>query len=635
MQAIDNSVAITVNGGGLNANNIFQLEGAAGAGEIFLEFSSDNAAMTSPASTNSNGLPRLRVFINNNGLVRVQGSRNTTSTALEDMQPRDGSSFNTISFLGASNSFSVVNQDGTGTDAISGTAYVFSACDADGDGLEDYCDIDSDNDGIADIVEAGGTDSDNDGREDTGTDVNNDGFPDAFDTNLGGTALTDGDKDGDGFENRIDLDSDGDGIADIIEAGGTDADNDGQADTSTDTDNDGWSNEYDSDNGGTALTITDLDGDGNANYLDLDSDSDGITDNVEGQTTISFLAPLGTDTDQDGWDNRYDSDDGGTAITLSNNESAGNVDYLDDDSDGDGLVDWIEGFDDNNSGDALDDLILRATNFETAAGNPMFYVNSDDGDMDGIPDWLEDADIDGIPNFLDPDNALYQDTDNDGLVDLFDADNSGTASATPDGDGDGEYDFRDTDNQISLPITLVYFTAKKVGDIVQLNWETSSEINNDYFTVERSSDGTNFLELFRRKGAGNSNTSLSYVDYDNNPMKGINYYRLRQTDYNGTSTTFNIVPIFFGEGNTQMRIYPNPTNGEQLFLEIENPVVGEHLINIRTLEGQFIKSVQINAEEELIYLEKELLTGIRLAKGTYIIEVNYTNGRKAFKFIVQ
>ena len=148
-----------------------------------------------------------------------------------------------------------------------------------------------------------------------------DGWSNVFDSDDGGTALPDGDQDGDGFENRCDLDSDNDGLADIIEAGGVDANGDGVVDAATDTDNDGWANTFDSDDGGTALTVSDTDGDNLENYLDLDSDSDGIIDNIEGQTTAGFLAPSGMDTDMDGWDNRYDSDNGGTAITLSNFDS--------------------------------------------------------------------------------------------------------------------------------------------------------------------------------------------------------------------------------------------------------------------------------------------------------------------------
>ena len=92
-------------------------------------------------------------------------------------------------------------------------------------------------------------------------------------------------------------------------------------------------------------------------------------------------------------------DNGGTAIALSNNRSVGNPDFLDDDSDGDGVPDWIEGFDSNENGDALDDLRSRATIYEDNTASEV-YINAYDNDEDLIPDWIEDNNSNGIPNFL-------------------------------------------------------------------------------------------------------------------------------------------------------------------------------------------------------------------------------------------
>ncbi len=85
-----------------------------------------------------------------------------------------------------------------------------------------------------------------------------------------------------------------------------------------------------------------------------------------------------------------------------------------------------------------------------------------------------------------------------------------------------------------LPIELVYFNAN-INDEkqVDLSWATASEINNDYFTVERSSDGLHFTEVLRKQGAGNNTSTIYYKDIDQNPLSGISYYRLKQTDYDG------------------------------------------------------------------------------------------------------
>ncbi|RBW61265.1 hypothetical protein DS884_02860, partial [Tenacibaculum sp. E3R01] len=163
LASIDNSFAVLINGGGLNANSVFQLEGAVGAGQVFLRFASDNASISTPWVTNNNGLPRIRVIIDSAGVVSIYGTRNTSSVSLELMETADGSSYNTISFLTGVNSFSVINQDGQGPDSIDGVANLISCADTDKDGTPDYLDTDSDNDGCPDSVESGGTDATKDG----------------------------------------------------------------------------------------------------------------------------------------------------------------------------------------------------------------------------------------------------------------------------------------------------------------------------------------------------------------------------------------------------------------------------------------------------------------------------------------
>ena len=141
--------------------------------------------------------------------------------------------------------------------------------DADGDGLPNLADPDSDGDGIADLVEAGGADTNRDGSVDNFADVNGNGLADAVETAMGGRSLPLPDTDGDGADNHRDLDSDGDGVSDVIESGGTDANNDGRQDGSLTS--------------GTALPRPDTDGDGMIDSLDTDSDNDGIPDGREGR----------------------------------------------------------------------------------------------------------------------------------------------------------------------------------------------------------------------------------------------------------------------------------------------------------------------------------------------------------------
>jgi hypothetical protein len=154
--------------------------------------------------------------------------------------------------------------------------------DTDGDGLPNLGDLDSDGDGITDIIEAGGVDANSDGIADNFVDVNGNGLSDAFESTLGGHALALPDTDSDGIDNHRDLDSDGDGISDVIESGGLDANADGHQD-GADSDHDGLADAADNTMGGHAPARPDTDGDGMSDSLDLDSDNDKIPDSSEGR----------------------------------------------------------------------------------------------------------------------------------------------------------------------------------------------------------------------------------------------------------------------------------------------------------------------------------------------------------------
>lgn len=97
------------------------------------------------------------------------------------------------------------------------------------------------------------------------------------------------------------------------------------------------------------------------------------------------------------------------------------------------------------------------------------------------------------------------------------------------------------DNTNPLPVELVNFDATCNNNAVELSWITASEINNDYFVVEKSFDAISFFELTKVQGNGNSNVTNNYVAYDANPSSGVTYYRLKQVDFNGDKTYHNIV----------------------------------------------------------------------------------------------
>jgi hypothetical protein len=112
----------------------------------------------------------------------------------------------------------------------------------------------------------------------------------------------------------------------------------------------------------------------------------------------------------------------------------------------------------------------------------------------------------------------------------------------------------------TLPVIYLNLLAKPLGnDRIEVLWSTSEEIDNDYFIVERSRDGSNFFEIGRITGKGTTNDQHKYrlIDYD--PLLGWNFYRLKQVDFDGAFEFSRIVSVPFNPG-TEISVFPNPAN---------------------------------------------------------------------------
>ena len=291
-------------------------------------------------------------------------------------------------------------------------------CDGDGDGISNANDIDWDNDGISNTEESSGVNPATLTANGVPTyldaayvhptlgafrDVNGDGINDVFDLDL------------DGLPNFQDIDADNDGITDVVEAnasGATIASYDpatGRITGAVGTNGMPDAAETAAGSGATKFPLINTDGSGRPDFLDIDADNDGIPDNIEGQPTASYRAPSGLDTDQDGLDNTYDPTPGGAAtagvaMPLANTDGADQPDYRDTDSDNDGRLDSVEGWDTDNDGvanttasgldtdqdgldDAYDTINTTTTTFAGNAQNgrlPTTYpdVNKPGGDRD-------------------------------------------------------------------------------------------------------------------------------------------------------------------------------------------------------------------------------------------------------------
>jgi len=179
-------------------------------------------------------------------------------------------------------------------------------------------------------------------------------------------------------------------------------------------------------------------------------------------------------------------------------------------------------------------------------------------------------------------------------------------------------------NCVLLPIELIHFNAVTNGGSVRIEWTTSSEINNDFFTIERSSDGDEWESVSIIKGAGNNNQIRSYLDFDYEPLVGVSYYRLKQTDFDGKSEYFNVVSVKYElEYKTKkINIYPNPINlGGVLSVQLDDETKSNKLITLKNLMGREVYSKEIEVKNsKLLYFSIP-----SISKGTYLIEIKSNN----------
>jgi hypothetical protein len=154
-----------------------------------------------------------------------------------------------------------------------------------------------------------------------------------------------------------------------------------------------------------------------------------------------------------------------------------------------------------------------------------------------------------------------------------------------------------------------------------LQWTTASETNNDYFTLERSTDLIHYSPIDQIKGHGNSSEPINYSYTDTDVEQGINYsYRLKQTDFDGISTYSKVVVIKqnCSSAFAKFTIYPNPTNGDLLQVVYFSAKDQTALIKFYTALGQicFTKTIQLNkgTNNEVVPLDN-------LTPGIYFIQI--------------
>jgi uncharacterized repeat protein (TIGR01451 family) len=509
---------------------------------------------------------------------------------------------------------------------VTNSALGLGPLDTDGDGIPNYLDLDSDNDGIPDITEAFGTDASNSAKVSAFADVDGDGYADALDADVGNDAVsenssssilrtgTDGNSDGrtDSWPNKnmdadskpspYDLDSDGDGITDVKEAGFTDADWNGRVDGGLNTE--GRNTVLAA---LPTLTLPNTDGVGRTNPYDIDSDEDGIPDNVEGLTTLGYLLPSYTDTDGDGLDNSYDNFNGfgGDGIHPCDIDGDTVPDYLDSDTDGDGLIDRVEG----------NDLNFNA-------------MPDDNVTLTGV-----DTDGDGLDNRFDNDNASTKATSR------YMGTGGTTSGEIPPGSittvqhstiaafgCPTERDWRCVFYVLNCDI--ITFKATLQNGQTKLNWTVLCEQEVDYFIIERSVDGVNFSQADMIAGRPVINAAESYSTTDDVGLvtADIIYYRLKTVSKTGKIKLSNIIVLYLNKKTTtEIQVLPNPVKSRlQLIINSDmNAIAQVYIIDGTGKVVQKYTENVLQGSNTFIYSQTD-----NLQAGTYYMRVN--TGVKVF-----
>ena len=184
-----------------------------------------------------------------------------------------------------------------------------------------------------------------------------------------------------------------------------------------------------------------------------------------------------------------------------------------------------------------------------------------------------------------------------------------------------------------LPVTLTYFTASKLNETASiLKWQTAQEINNDYFEVQRSNDAISFLPIGKILATGNSAIAIQYSFTDYDPLPGTNYYRLKQVDRDGK---FILTPArlvkFDMENATQVKYYPNPTNGLVNIALADGMRTQPKVINISNTLGVVVNQLRMEAGgPSIITIDLS-----HYAKGTYFIQVKTSTINSTERIILQ
>jgi len=165
-----------------------------------------------------------------------------------------------------------------------------------------------------------------------------------------------------------------------------------------------------------------------------------------------------------------------------------------------------------------------------------------------------------------------------------------------------------------LPIELLFFNSQTGDHKISLKWATASELNFDYFDIEKSGDGLNFKTISNIKGNGTSYERHDYEFEDNFPLIGKNYYRLTSVDFDNYRETFKIIVQPYS-GEKEFQVSPNPTVGLSISVRLNFDGSGGYVIIYDNI-GSIVSRFEMNESSGKISFLNPLKSGVYLAKYT-------------------
>jgi beta-propeller repeat-containing protein len=175
-----------------------------------------------------------------------------------------------------------------------------------------------------------------------------------------------------------------------------------------------------------------------------------------------------------------------------------------------------------------------------------------------------------------------------------------------------------------LPVEIVSFSGINEGSKNNLEWVTASEINNDYFSIERSENGSNFKNIGDVNGSGNSTQMTHYSFIDENPLPGVNYYRLKQVDFNNQFKYSQAIAIRINREGFHCNLYRDVSSGNYIFTCTNS---ANYYAQLYSMEGKVLKHFNFNDEASTVINLSEF------NKGLYVLKITNAEDSQNFKLV--